>query len=220
GDSYDSSRLLLIGNTPPVDQPKDYAVVVSSRDALFIGDLGDESTVDALHRLTVMDSQERVRPLSPIPLRYVDGEWTDWTPPNVESELPSFSELRLHFLMEIYDSQKQILDDEDDLQLFPEFIASFTLYKTEQEDIVSYSVWSQSIETLLPETDQIALANLEGDTLLVPWKIVQEEVGELMQRVEGLYPPRYRVTEFPNAQQRKRLAIFDEYPDAASGNDG
>ena len=81
------------------------------------------------------------------------------------------------------------------------------LQKKETEEILSYSVWGAGVDTLLPETDRVVLIrNPERPEGFVSWARVQEVMGPEMQEVPNLYPKRYRVRQFPTADQLEEMA--------------
>ena len=65
----------------------------------------------------------------------------------------------------------------------------------------SYCVWGEGVHALLPKTQYIMLPTDGGLAASGEWNVVRRQVGDLMQRVEDLYPARYRVREFPSQQQ-------------------
>jgi hypothetical protein len=63
--------------------------------------------------------------------------------------------------------------------------------------MVSYCVWGEGVDALLPVTQKIAFVR-EGQGLVAigDWERVFDTVGDLMEMTED-YPRRYRVREFP-----------------------
>jgi hypothetical protein len=59
---------------------------------------------------------------------------------------------------------------------------------------------------LLPQTDLVALIEPQRkrEPFLVPWPDLAEIAGDLM-KPEDIYPPRFRVDEFPRAEQLQAL---------------
>jgi hypothetical protein len=114
-----------------------------------------------------------------------------------------------------YNDQKELLDQihqqsGDDL-----FVASFSAVQHKDTGrISSYSVWSEGVDTLLPETDDIVLlrADQAADKVQVAaagkFQRVREIAGELMQPL-GTYPERYRVAQFPSGQQLAEIGKGD-----------
>jgi len=76
--------------------------------------------------------------------------------------------------------------------------------------VTSYSVWSEGVDTLLPQTDDIVLLRPEPDAGEVKlaaagsFERVREVVGDLMQPL-GIYPERYRVGAFPSERQLEAI---------------
>ena len=69
-----------------------------------------------------------------------------------------------------------------------------------QGRFLSYAVWTQSIESLLPQSDLVVFGGMDGEPTMVPWCKMTEEVGHLLEPLD-MYPPRYCVREFPSAEQ-------------------
>jgi hypothetical protein len=57
---------------------------------------------------------------------------------------------------------------------------------------------------LLPRTDLIAFSQQGQKPQMVPWDRAVEVVGDLMEAVD-IYPPRYRVREFPTDEDLKAM---------------
>ncbi len=73
------------------------------------------------------------------------------------------------------------------------------------------AVWNKGTVSLLPRVDRVAFIDpAEPDDGPVPtiaeWDTVCEAAGHLMQG-SGSYPPRYRVSEFPDSEVLASIAI-------------
>jgi len=67
------------------------------------------------------------------------------------------------------------------------------------------AVWTEGVDSLLPEADLVGFVAAEGgaDTFTVPWSVVAGEVA--LAAVDGLNPVRYRVTAWPEPAVMDRL---------------
>jgi hypothetical protein len=80
------------------------------------------------------------------------------------------------------------------------FAATFSDVQQKDGEIVSYCVWGNGIESLLPVTQKFTCMEegRDGPSALGDWTRVVEIVGERMEPTDD-YPRRYHVTEFPDA---------------------
>jgi hypothetical protein len=74
-------------------------------------------------------------------------------------------------------------------------------------------VWTDQVDTLLPEVDKVALVRYheesgEPDTRVVEWAELRAHVKELQHSVPG-YPARYRLQQFPSRELLETLAVTD-----------
>ena len=72
--------------------------------------------------------------------------------------------------------------------------------------------WTETVDTLLPKTDRVALVQLQSDgsakTRLFAWDELEAKAGELLQPFDT-YPPRYRTLGFPTAEQLGEMTRLD-----------
>jgi hypothetical protein len=150
--------------------------------------------------MAVMPSNGLAEPysLSGTPLILDEGEWVDWMPPIDHPSHGRFRELELNFIGPEYTAQKQLLDAAYERGGIAIFVASFSVAQRQGGSRVSYSVWGEGVDTLLPVTQKVAfLREGEGLVALGEWERVFEIIGDLMEMTED-YPRRYRVREFPD----------------------
>jgi hypothetical protein len=90
------------------------------------------------------------------------------------------------------------------------YVASFSaLQNKETGRVTSYSVWSEGVDCLLPQTDAVMFfrPTAPDDGKIVAggaWEHVRQIVGDLMEPL-GTYPERYRVRGFPSPAQIERI---------------
>lgn len=214
GDNYDASRLVMLDLVRKFPVRGDYIAMVPNRDTLVV--TGSEDTAG----LTVMckvaeDSFEKPRPISTVALRLVGDEWESWLPDPSSPTFAKFHELRLRTVGMEYNDQKELLDQIHESTGEDLFVASYSAVQHKETGRVSsYSVWSEGVPTLLPETDDLVLlrADAAADKVALAaagtWERVRQVAGELMQPL-GTYPERYRVTSFPTAQQLATIGKGD-----------
>ncbi len=206
GDNYDASRLVMLDLIRKMPVRGDYIAMVPNRDTLVVTGSEDLAGLEIMCKLAE-DSFQKPRPISTVALRLVDDEWESWLPDEQSPAFARFHELRLRTLGMEYNDQKELLDQINAHAEQNVFVASFSAIKHKENGrISSYSVWSEGVDTLLPETDDVLLLRPDRNTQDVQvvaasrFERVREIAGDLMQPV-GTYPERYRVTEFPSAEQ-------------------
>ena len=80
------------------------------------------------------------------------------------------------------------------------FVATFSGTQAPDGRVLSYATWTETTNSLLPKTDVLLLGRIGGNLYMVEWQKVLDAVGDLMEPVD-IYPPRYRVREFPADEQ-------------------
>jgi hypothetical protein len=110
-----------------------------------------------------------------------------------------------------YGDQGELLNSLHEKTGLDVFVASYSaIQKNDTGEIVSYSVWSKGVDTLLPRTDVIHffVPNEESKGAVAAtgdWDTVMRIVGHLM-KPQGIYPERYRVSEFPTDAQLRQMS--------------
>ena len=114
----------------------------------------------------------------------------------------------MHDLAQSYAGQKDLLDDLHQRRGADIFVASATGVEKDGQ-LMTYSVWTEGVDTLLPRTDLVVLSRLKdgqlGQTIFVPWDAAVAMLSELMEPTDHV-PTRFRARQFPDAQQWSALA--------------
>ena len=208
GDNYDSGRVLLLDRIKSFEVEGDHIAVVPQRDAMYVADSADETSLKILFDLTAKTIAEEARPLCPLPMRLEDDEWVDWTPPKNHLLRKQFDDLELQYLGGLYTDQKQLIDLIFERDEVPTVVATFSAIKQEETDnLWSYCVWSEGLDTLLPRTQFVVLTSEERPIAGGTWDAVAGVVGDLMVADEDYYPLRYRAREFPSAVQLAQIGM-------------
>ena len=211
GDNYDSARVLLTDRIRSMEVVGEHIGLVPQRDAMYIAGNQDEDSLKIMFDLGG-DMSDESRPLSPIPLRLEDGEWVDWEPPQNHSVRPAFDELKLQFFGEMYGQQKELLDALLDAGELIPFVASFSAIQNEESGVpLSYCVWGEGVDALLPESQFIVFVNDAGLQASGSFNHVANVVGDLMVADESYYPTRWRVVEFPRAEQLAEIGFSEPF---------
>ena len=80
------------------------------------------------------------------------------------------------------------------------FVPTFSVIKTPDGRLLSYAVWTEAADSLLPRTDVLVLGRVGGEPRMVEWQKVTDVAGNLLEPLD-IYPLRYRVREFPSEKQ-------------------
>lgn len=214
GDNYDASRLVMLDLVRKFQVRGDYIAMVPNRDTLVITGSEDESGLAVMLKVAE-DSFDKPRPISTIALRLESDGWESWLPERGSPHFAKFHELRTRTVGMEYNDQKDLLDQIHERSGEDAFVASFNaVQRKDTGNITSYGIWADGVLTLLPETDDVIL--LRGDPAAKniqvaasgPWQRVRDVVGDLMQPM-GVYPERYKVTEFPTSNQLAAIGKGD-----------
>ncbi|MBW3595847.1 MAG: DUF1444 family protein, partial [Planctomycetes bacterium] len=205
GDNYDASRLLLTDLIRKLSVQGDHVAVVPNRDSLLIAGADDEQGLAILAELADK-ALEEPRPMCAIPMRLDGDEWVPWFPPPGHPLTDKFRLLEVKSLYGEYADQKPLLDAVHEKQGVDVFVATYSAIEKESGEVMSYCVWSKGVDAYLPKTQKVMFVE-EGQQELIggDWDAVQRVVGRLMAPVEDLYPPRWRVRDFPSAAELEQL---------------
>ena len=146
------------------------------------------------------EALQQLRPISSIAVRFDGEDWVPWLPGISHPLYKPFRRLFFDAVGRDYAEQKELLDRLHAKTNKNFFVATFNVVQDPQGRLLSYAVWTESVESLLPQTDMVVFGGMEGEPTMVPWSKAMEEVGHLLEPLE-MYPPRYRVREFPSARQ-------------------
>ena len=203
GDSYDASRIILLDLIRKLEVKGDAIAMIPNRDTLLIA--GSEDTVSLGMMIELAVKAIEQRPLTGMALRLDGDDWQPWLPPVEHAFFRRFQELRIQSIGQEYHQQKELLEALHEKTGDDVFVATFSGLEN-KDGLTTYCAWTKGVPTLLPKSELIALVhpNEEMPPLFVPWQAVAEIAGDLMTPTD-LYPSRYRVDEFPSAEQLKQL---------------
>ena len=199
GDNYDASRILspeLIGRFQVTGDP---VAMIANRDSLIIVGADDAAGLDAMLKMAT-EALEQLRPISSIAVRFDGDEWVPWLPELSHPLHKPFRRLYFDAMGRDYAEQKELLDRLHAKTNKNLFVATFNVVQDPQGRLLSYAVWTEHVESLLPQTDMVVFGGMEGEPTMVPWSRAWEEVGHLLEPMD-IYPPRYCVRAFPSAEQ-------------------
>jgi hypothetical protein len=207
-DAYETSRILFPDIFYQLEVGGEPLMMMPTRNRLLVASANDHGA--QLRMLTLAhEMAEEGRIVSALMYRFEHGKPVEHVPTDVDV-LASLDELKRSYLAEDYASQKRLLDEQYAQDGTDVFVASYQLLRKEDGgNTISYGVWAESVDTLLPEVDMVALvAHAEGDeteTSFVAWTELRAHVKELSLSEEG-YPARYRLKNFPSKELIAGLA--------------
>lgn len=209
-DNYDSARILLTNTIRGFEIQGEPIAVVPQRDACFVCGSEDSVSLSIMLELTKEVVRTEPRPLSPLPLILQGDEWEDWLPSPDHPLFAGFHSLKQDFYGSMYRNQQESLETFLKQQGESTYVSSFTGIQSQDNGrILSYCVWPEGVDCLLPETDLIMLPSEHNFETRGHWEDVRRIVGSLMQRHPDYYPPRYRVREFPSRQQLHQIGSLN-----------
>jgi hypothetical protein len=207
GDTYDASRVTLIDRIQGLELAGNPVAIVPSRDHLYVTGSEDQLGLTMMADLAEKALEEPYA-LSAVPLILDDAEWADWMPPEDHPLHRRFKKLETNWIGPLYFEQKRLLDEIHQRQGIGLFVASYSAVEKKDGDVVSYCVWGEGADSLLPVTQKVAFMQMghEGPTALGDWARVVEVAGDLMEPTEE-YPRRYRVQAFPDPAALEAIGV-------------
>lgn len=208
-DCYVPSRLLfveLIRALPVKGQP---VAIAANRNTLIVTGSEDIDGQKLMLNMT-REALKDPRPMSPRPLILKEGEWLNYFPQHDTPLFDDYAAFRVETFGQDYAEQKALLEKLYEKRGEDIFVASYSsMEDKETKKIESFCVWSRDVLTVLPQTDLVIFYDhkkpeKERKVCTARWEDVQGTVGALMQP-QGLYPERYKVESFPDAQALQKM---------------
>ena len=205
GDNYDASRLVLIDLIRQMEVRGDHVAMIPNRDTLLVTGSDDHEGLAMMVDLAEK-ALEDPRPLGATPLRLQDDEWVDWMPAEGHPLRGRFKELERRYFYLEYADQKESLEQLYVRKKIDVFVATCTAVRNQEtEEIFTYCVWPEGVEAMLPVCDKVILGANGQPSRMADWDEVQAVAGELMRADDTLYPPRFRVSQFPTPAQLEAI---------------
>ena len=202
-NDYDSSRILLPDLIHRLDV-RDPVVSVPFRNALLVTAAANEAGIALMAEVIAAQSEANQRWLSFKLLRLDDRQWVPHAP---LVAVDAWHLLNLRNESSVNEKQKELLDALHTRRGVELFVASYQTLTREDLGNLSFSVWAEQVDTLLPRTEFIIFNARGRDAarpLLVRWNEAVAVVGELMEPTDHA-PERLRVRRFPDEAQFARL---------------
>lgn len=218
-DGYDAARIFFDQLIRSFPVKGDHVVFIPTSDRLmFTGsddDLGLAIGIAEFQRAAT----EAPKPLPPIAVLVgKDSTLREFTPPPEHPLFQSFKRCKSLYFNRIYESQRNLLHQTPEALNGEIFVAKYIAFANKEGKVASQCTLTEGVTTLLPKTDYISFVRVtgeRGETLASGnWERVFEICPELIESAD-LYPPRYRVTQFPTAQQLEKIGLEDPFQDLA-----
>jgi len=211
GDSYDSSRILFTELIYRLSVDGDPVAFVPNRNELWLTGSNNSSGLAAILRDGMESHFNRGHPLSPDLYVLLDGAWRVYVPQDA-SLRDAWMKIKRRRDTIDYAQQRELLNAIHEKEGIDLFVASYNLLERKDGFAYSASVWTNGVDSSLPRAENIAfMPDPEGgDHFVVRWEAAAPIVGNLLQEETEFVPVRYRVREFPNADQiaeLRRLAL-------------
>ncbi|WP_457424489.1 hypothetical protein [Roseateles sp. P5_E7] len=206
GDTYESSRLLLpdlIYRLGIADQ----VAMAPFRNALLVTSAANGPGIHHIVQIAhdALDAQGRW-----VSFELLRLQGTTWTRFELSGDAAAQqAQMLVRSQAEDYEGQRQVLEGQHKAQNIDLFVASYTLMQKDGGPLTSYSVWSDGVDTLLPQAQSIVLLHRDGEDnwhTRLAWATVQEQFGHLMEPTDHV-PARYRVRQFPDRAAVQALAV-------------
>ncbi len=199
-DGYDSSRLIILDLIRQFQVKGDYIAMAPGREMLIVAGSEDRFGLEAMVELA-KKAFEQPRTVSGVALRLAGDEWVPWMPEASHPLYDEFRALRIESFGHDYAEQKELLDALHEKTGEDVFVASYSVMQHKDTgNRLSYCVWTKGTISLLPQAERIVLGGEGQAPVMAPWDKVVEIAGDLMTPM-GIYPERYRVEDFPSADQ-------------------
>lgn len=200
GDSYDSSRLLLLDLIRQFKVKGDPIAMVPNRNALIVAGSEDVEGLKGMLALA-KDAMQKPYTIGGIAMRLDGEDWVTWLPDPSHPLYKDFRLLQIQTYGQEYDEQMELLNKLHEKKGEDIFVASYSAMENKENgNLLSCCVWSKNVLTLLPKTDLVAFIQEGAKPRIAEWDRVVETVGNLMEPLD-MYPPRWRVSEYPTDEQ-------------------
>jgi hypothetical protein len=209
-DTYDASRIFMHDLIWQLEVEGDHVAVAPTRDVLMVTGSENAQGLDVIAKESLKLLIEDSRPISGTMLRLDGSEWKPFMPLPDHPAHNSCNSLFMAWRQHEYGEQKELLEklfEQDGTDIF---VASFTVVQAKDTGrLQSYCVLPKNVDTLLPKTDLVMLSNssdpASGPAGTIAWDELVSVAGDLLVPDEQLFPPRFRVTEYPTDAQLAKM---------------
>ena len=200
-DNYDASRLLLLDTIRQFQVKGDHIALVPNRDTLIVTGSEDLQCLRGMIALA-KDALPKPRLISGLAFRLDGDAWVPWMPDGENPLYADFRMLQVHSFGQDYSEQKGLLDKLHEKMGEDVFVATYSIVQNEKTGVVStYALWVADITSWLPRAEMIAFMRKPDDEpRMYNWERVVQVAGHMMEPMD-MYPPRFKVSEFPTDEE-------------------
>jgi uncharacterized protein YtpQ (UPF0354 family) len=210
-DSYDTSRLLFPDLVYQLGVGGEPVVMIPTRNRIMVVSENDRAAQLLMIGLARQFVEEEGRQVSALMYKYEQGRAVEWA-----SSDPEVAGLMAEFLRktlaEDYAGQKEMLEASHEKSGADIHVASYQVLSSKKTGFeASFTVWTEDVDTLLPETDLVGLVStaeledgMKGPPKLVAWRDLLAATGAF-ERLPERYPVRYKPVNFPDQAARDAL---------------
>ena len=192
-DDYDGARVFLPGQLDFLPFEEERVIFHPSRPSCAVMSVDDEEAI-AVAAEQALDHIGAANRVSLVPLV---GYTNNWRPLRLGADHPayqSWSRLVTYDAAAAYETQHRLLEPSLGHDVFA---ASYVPIEQSNGALSSYCTWTRGVESLLPETERVAFYEEDSEPFLVPWHIMHDVCGDLLERTDHI-PKRWRVATFPS----------------------
>ena len=204
--AYNATRILLTDYIGRCKVKGDIIAFVPNDERLIISG-SDNQLNSAVAWGWIEDAKQHNCLLCPFMFKLQQGEWH-----RVRSLNGLLAIEEVNYLGSAYNAQRKLLQKMNERNGLTDItVAELTAHKYESSGkIISACIWEEGKEILLPETDEIFFATAGSDGQLrvitrAPWSRIIEVCGDLLEPL-SIFPPRYRVIEFPSIERLRLIS--------------
>jgi uncharacterized protein YtpQ (UPF0354 family) len=214
-DAYDTSRLLFPDLMYQLGVGGEPLVMIPTRGRIMVVSANDRAAQLAMIGMARQFVDEEGRQVSALMYRYEQGRAVEYAPadPDVAALLAEFWR---RTMADDYAGQKEMLEKSHKEAGIDIYVATYQVLASKDTGReASFTVWTEDVDTLLPETDLVALVSTaeleEGsreEPKFIAWRDLQAATGAF-ELVPERYPARYKPVNFPDPAARQALPETD-----------
>ena len=208
-DTFDAARMSTTDVLFDLEVKGHHVVFIPHRDEMVVTGTLEEAGLSSPAQY-VAKSLQAPRPITGRAYRLGGVEWFPYLP---ESEHPAFNalkELAMNNLAGCYSEQQNYLEKLSEKRGEDIYVGSQILAKDPSGTPQSISVWTKGIVTLLAEADFVYFVDPDKKESKVAGEVRWERALEVLSakmEPQGLFPERYRVTDFPTEEELSTLTL-------------
>ncbi len=176
--------------------------VAPSRDTCVFAPADDHATLAGALAWANEAYRSAPRRLSPVPYAWESGTLVPWRPPEGHPVRGHVDDAERVLAYYEYEGQKEVLQQLFDRSGEDVYVATMFLVEPQDGPVVSVAPWAKGVDNgLLPYADEILFGETGTEVLLrVPWDDACAIAADFIEPVTGMYPPRIRVTGWPEGR--------------------